>query len=81
MTTNRKCGGYEITDCVQIGETEYVIGHNPIAAQPYAVWRCEDDDYYWGHYFSDRESAERDIARLINQAIRLFYGVRIFQEE
>jgi len=58
----RKNSGYIITDSIHIGNTEFVIGHNPKAPSQYVTWACAREDYYfWGHYMSTRLAAEKDL--------------------
>lgn len=53
---------YTITDSIHIGEAEFVIGEMPDAPAPFVTWQCKDgDNYFWGHYLSDRQAAERDL--------------------
>jgi len=60
--SERKVAGYTITDSIHIGNAEFVIGEHPKAPSPYATWECSGgDNYFWGHYFSDRKSAEQDL--------------------
>ena len=54
--------GYVITDSVFIGEAEFVIGKMPNAPAPFVTWECKDgNNYFWGHYLSDRRAAEQDL--------------------
>ena len=57
MRTN---AGYTITDSVHIGKAEFVIGEMPNAPAPFVTWECKNgNNYFWGHYFSTRQAAER----------------------
>lgn len=59
---SRSNAGYTITDSVFIGKAEFVIGHNPSFSTPYVTWECKDgDNYFWGHYLTERKAAERDL--------------------
>lgn len=55
--------GYVITDSIHIGNAEFVIGENQTKyGTMYVTWRCKDrDNFFWGHYLSDRQAAERDL--------------------
>lgn len=54
--------GYTITDSIHIGNAEFVIGEHPKAPDPYVTWECSGgNNYFWGHYFSDRKSAEMNL--------------------
>ena len=62
--------GYVITDSVFIGEAEFVIGKMPNAPAPFVTWECKDgNNYFWGHYFEDRQSAERDLLERAGQEL------------
>ena len=59
---SRTNAGYTITDSIFIGKAEFVIGHNPSFSTPYVTWECKDgDNYFWGHYLTERKAAERDL--------------------
>ena len=54
--------GYTITDSIHIGNAEFVLGEFPGAPAPYVTWECKDgDNYFWGHYLSSRDAAEKDL--------------------
>ena len=58
----RENQGYHITDSIQIGDVEFVAGELAAAPNSYVTWECKNgDDYFWGHYFSDRLAAKRDL--------------------
>lgn len=58
----RENAGYVITDSIHIGKAEFVIGEMPNAPAPFVTWECKNgDNYFWGHYLSDRQAAERDL--------------------
>ena len=60
--SERQCAGYTIVQSLMIGNSEFVIGHHPTAPQPYVTWECSNgDNYYWGHYFNERQQADRDL--------------------
>lgn len=53
---------YEIIESTTIGNTEYVLGHNPLAPNPYVTWCCKNGtDYYWGNYFNNEKCAKEDL--------------------
>lgn len=59
---SRTNAGYTITDSIFIGKAEFVIGHNPSFSTPYVTWECKDgDNYFWGHYLTERKAPERDL--------------------
>ena len=58
---------YRITARVQVGPTEFVMGEHPTAPAQFVTWERtpanEDDrgrNYYWGHYYTTRESMIED---------------------
>lgn len=54
--------GYVITDSIQVGETEFVLGKLDHKIPMYVTWACKGgDNYYWGHYFSDPLEAKVDL--------------------
>lgn len=58
----RKNQGYIITDSVRIGNAEFVAGELAAVPDSYVTWECKNgEDYFWGHYFSDRLAAKRDL--------------------
>lgn len=69
----RSCIGYETIESRTIGSTEFVIGHNPKAPNPYVCWHCKDNkDYYWGYYTNTLDAAkEKMIERCETAAHRL----------
>ena len=58
----RNNAGYEIFDSIKIGKAEFVVGKNIHAPSQYVTWECSNgNNYFWGHYFSDRSEALRDM--------------------
>ena len=42
----------------------------PNAPAPIVTWVCKDgNNYFWGHYFEDRQSAERDLLERAGQEL------------
>lgn len=63
--------GYIITDSIHIGEYEFVLGVNQHSAQNFVTWRCDGGNYYyWGHYFSDLFSAQKDLVERAAEKVR-----------
>lgn len=68
--------GYAITDCETVGRKEIVLAESPTAPSPYATWErnLNNDeetgrqDFYWGHYFSDRDHAKADFKERVDDA-------------
>ncbi len=54
--------GYVITDSMHVGNLEFVIGENQTRyGTMYVTWECKNgDNYFFGHYISDRRAAEKD---------------------
>ena len=70
--------GYEIEKSVLFENSRgFALGHNPAAPQPYVTWQFTENvggvrDYYWGHYHTDKEWAERDFSHRIDDYQALF---------
>ncbi len=53
---------YAITESVRIGNAEFVLGENTKAPNSFVTWQCKNgDDYFIGHYFNSRLSAQKDL--------------------
>ena len=62
--------GYIITDSIQVGETEFVLGKLDSKIPMYVTWACKGgDNYYWGHYFSDPLEAKQDLLDRANEEL------------
>lgn len=69
--------GYVITDSVHIGETEFALGQNQNDPAQFVTWACDNGDYYyWGHYLTSREDAERDLVKRASERIRFLDSIR-----
>ncbi len=62
--------GYEIEQEIHICDSVIVLGHNPELEEqnittPFATWETDKEkkNFFWGHYFKDRYSAERDLLK------------------
>ena len=48
----------------------FAIAHNPAAPSPYVTWQYTEEDgakdFYWGHYYSKKESAQKDFAERVS---------------
>lgn len=74
--------GYIITSSVHIGEAEYVMGVSTKAPSQYVTWKCSNgEDYYWGHYFSDRLAAEKDLVTRAQEEVEYLEQQRGGQSE
>lgn len=63
--------GYVITDSLHIGNAEFVIGENQTRfGTMYVTWQCRDgDNYFWGHYLTERQAAEKDLLARAGQEL------------
>jgi hypothetical protein len=69
--------GYIITDSVHIGETEYVIGVHEKDPNRYVTWACKNgNNYFWGHYITGREAAEKDLVSRAADQIQFLESIR-----
>ena len=69
--------GHVITDSVHIGDTEFVIGQSEHDPARFVTWACDRGDYYyWGHYLTSREDAERDLIKRASERIRYLNSIR-----
>ena len=58
----RTNAGYVITNSINVGNTEFVLGVHMNTPNQFVTWQCKDgDNYFWGHYFSDRLKAQKDL--------------------
>lgn len=62
----RENAGYTIILAIPIGNVEFVLGENTSDGARYVTWECKNgNNYYWGHYTTDKLAAMRD---LLNRA-------------
>ena len=60
----RKNAGYIITNSIVIGGSEIVLAVHETRPNQFATWECKDfKDYFWGHYFTDIYSAQKDFCQ------------------
>lgn len=65
----RECAGYIITQSIKVKDSEFVLGEHP-KKDMYVTWRCKDgDNYFWGHYTSNRYEALRDLCQRAEREI------------
>lgn len=58
----RTNAGYTITQSIHIGNTEFVLGESSTDPAQFVTWACKDgDNYFWGHYMTDKLAALRDL--------------------
>lgn len=75
MNDIRENAGYFITDSVKLHDIEIVIGSKPstIFGVQYVTWLCRhENDYFFGHYFSDEWSAKEDFINRVNNELEFF---------
>lgn len=73
----RKNIGYRITDSIHIGDTEYVIGVHEKDPNRFVTWACTDgSNYFWGHYLTSREDAERDLVKRAGEQLRFLDNLK-----
>ena len=62
MMDYRENAGYIITDSCHVGDSVFGLGVHSTVPQPFVTWKCTDrKDYYWGHYFNNLFSAQKDL--------------------
>ena len=60
----RTNAGYIITNSITVGNTEIVLGVHTENPDSFVTWLCRDKNYYyWGHYYSDLLSAQKDFLK------------------
>lgn len=80
--------GYVIEQELHISNAVIVLGVNPDLVDkdlttPYVTWETDIDkkDFYWGHYFKDRYSAERDLVKRGMDKVRYFDRITGFHKQ
>lgn len=80
--------GYVIEQELHIRNSVIVLGVNPELVgkdltTPYVTWETDKDkkDFYWGHYFKDRYSAERDLVKRGMDKVRYFDRITGFHKQ
>lgn len=65
----RNCAGYVITQSIKVKDTEFVLGEHPKTGMC-ATWQCKNgDDYFWGHYCTNKYDALKDLCQRAAQEI------------
>lgn len=71
-TSMRKNAGYTITESICVGNVEFVLGENAAAPARFVTWECKDgNNYYWGHYMTEKLAALRDLLDRAGQALSI----------
>ena len=70
----RTNAGYIITDCVHIGEIEFVLGVHSKHPDMFVTWEYskENDSYFWGHYHTDLFAAQKDLNKRCQDEIKQY---------
>lgn len=62
--------GYKITDTIHVGNAEFVLGVHETDPNRFVTWECKNgNDYFWGHYFTRRDDAVKDLVDRANREI------------
>ncbi len=61
---------YVITNSINVGNAEFVLGVNTKAPNQFVTWECKNgDNYFIGHYFNKLRDAQKDLCvRGLNEA-------------
>ena len=71
-TSMRKNAGYTITESICVGNVEFVLGENAAAPAHFVTWECKGgNNYYWGHYMTNKLTALRDLLDRAGQALSI----------
>ena len=65
--------GYRILQRKYAGNIVFKLGYNPNAVQKYVTWQSYTDNptrYDWGHYWSDKSTAQTDLFRRTDAKLR-----------
>lgn len=68
-------GNHEIIQSLKVSNSEIVLGYNPKnTLTPYVTWEynAENDSYFWGHYFKDKYSAQKDLVARGNDKVAFY---------
>lgn len=78
---DRVNAGYTIIDSIHIKQKEFVLAQNPNASSEYVTWECVNGkDYYYGHYYSDKFKAQKDLIRRAESAVKALEHFKITSE-
>ena len=68
----RKNAGYTIVESICIGKLEFVLGESSTDPAQYVTWACKNgDNYFWGHYMTDKLAALRDLLDRASEELSL----------
>ncbi len=82
MQDKRINAGYEIIKAYPVGNTEFVLGENINDRARYATWECKGgNNYFLGHYFTDKEAANKDLFYRIETEVAFQRNLRPKEEK
>lgn len=64
--------GYLIKERFVVGNIGVALGYNEAEPSPYVTWNYRREapmHFFWGHYFSDEQSALQDYEKRINEEV------------
>lgn len=71
-TSMRKNAGYTITESICVGDVEFVLGENAAVPAHFVTWECKGgNNYYWGHYMTNKLAALHDLLDRAGQALSI----------
>lgn len=74
--------GYRITDTIHVGNAEFVLGVHEKDLNRFVTWECKNrNDYFWGHYFTRRDDAVKDLVDRANREIEFREKQRVRNKE
>lgn len=67
----QKNQGFIIVNQITIGGAEFVLGVHEKNPNSFVTWKCKgNDDYYWGHYFTNLLAAQKDFCKRALEEIK-----------
>jgi hypothetical protein len=82
MQDKRINAGYEIIKSFPVGNTEFVLGENIHDRARYVTWECTGgNNYYWGHYFTDKDAATKDLYDRVEAEVEYKRGMDGYPKE
>ena len=82
MQDKRINAGYEIIKSLSVGKTEFVLGVNIHDRARYVTWECTGgNNYYWGHYFTDKDAATKDLYDRVEAEVEYKRGMDGYPKE
>lgn len=82
MQDKRINAGYEIIKSFTVGNTEFVLGENIYDRARYVTWECSgENNYYWGHYFTDKDAANRDLFERAEAEVNYRRSIDVYTKE